>query len=161
MNNNYNVNNTITELQQSCTRKSVSEYAEIETMKSMLNDENYIVNIYNSRKPEQVGEYNPSTNIRSHLAIIFSKAASISYNEALNIINSYEFTNNDASAFVNLSKEFINTYLMVGRPLNMGGRDRSNITLIQKQVPMNRNEEQSPLFISAKVMNPLTPPRWL
>ena len=36
---------------------------------------------------------------------------------------------------INISKQFIHTYLETGRKLPLGGREKSNISLVNKTIP--------------------------
>lgn len=103
---------------------------EIAVMKAMLNDQSYEVTIYDSNGPK--GTFNPSKSIRKTLGNIMAGASGMSTKEARMLLEQYEFKTSDAKTFVELSKEFINTYLQTGRKLPLGGRERSNVSLVQR-----------------------------
>ena len=50
-------------------------------------------------------------------------------------MDNYEFKNADAKTAVNLSKQFIYTYLETGRKLPLGGREKINASLTGKVIP--------------------------
>ena len=87
------------------------------------------------------------------------------------LVNAYEFTRVDAAAMVNMSKEFVNTYLQTGRKLPLGGRKNSDIELMWKNIEDRTTEipiksetgERLNTFIPAhggiKAINPC--PEWL
>ena len=72
---------------------------------------------------------------RSMFSTVISNATHMSKTETDGLMDNYEFKNQEANAMIGLSKEFINTYLNTGRKLPLGGREKSNASLIKKVVP--------------------------
>lgn len=159
---------TIKEIKDNCAQRSVSKKDEITVMKAILNDPEYSVDVY--EKSGKVGEYNPSQDLRKMLTNVVSSTTRISSKEAAELVNQYEFTKSDASTMINVSKEFINSYLPTGRKLSLGGREMSNIHLLWKEiperttgVPSKDNKDRKSTFIPAhggiKTSNPC--PSWI
>lgn len=113
--------------------KTKSKKDEVKVMRSILNDKNYEVSVYGPNGIE--GIYNPSLSTRKAISSILQNAVHISKQESDLIMNSYEFNNLEASEFVNLGKEFINTYLDTGRKVCLGGRERSDISFYKRTIP--------------------------
>ena len=107
---------------------------EMRVAEAMLNDPNYVVGEYNTTG--KIGEYSPYNESRKLMTSILVNASKMNKNEAINIADKYKFTNKEASIFVGLSKEFINTYLHTGRNLQLGGRKDNNTTLRLDNVPL-------------------------
>ena len=114
------------------TRKSASAQDEVRVMKAMLNDKDYRVEEY--KGTGKVSEFCPSEKIRSFSSSVISNAVDMSISEANAIMEDYEYSNKEAELLIDVSKEFINTYLDTGRKLGLGGRVDSNISLTQKVV---------------------------
>ena len=113
-------------------RKSASHKDEVRVMQAMLNDTSYEVDIYGKDGVE--GTYNPAKDFRNMCSNIISKSAKISLTEASNLVDKYEVTKSDASSMVNISKEFVNTYIHSGRKLPLGSRERSDVAIGLKNV---------------------------
>ena len=128
-----NATKVIKEIADNVTQKSSSKKDEIAVMKAMINDPNFSVDIYNDSG--KCGEYYPSREIRKMLTNVVSSTTKIPSKEASELVNNYEFSKSDAIAMINLSKEFINTYLYnTGRKLSLGGRITSDIELVWRNV---------------------------
>lgn len=155
-----NIKNTIDQV--SSSRKD-----EVTVMRAMLNDPNFTVGIYN--KNGKVGDYCPSKSFRKMISGIISSTVKISQSEANTLIDNYEFTKSDATTMVELSKEFINTYVQTGRKLPLGGREKFNVSLEMKKinervasVPSksgNRINSHIPEHYGIKATNPC--PQWV
>ena len=127
---------TVTELLNIIKQASTctaSKKDETRVMKAMLNDTSYSVDVYAGTG--KIGEFNPSKEMRSMCTSILSSAASIPLAEANSLMEKYTFKKSEATSMVNISKEFVNTYIHSGRKLNLGGREKSNISLSLKEVP--------------------------
>ena len=130
-----NVNELIKEIRTNVekTRKSASSQDEVKVMRAMLNDKEYKVSEY--RGTGKVSEFCPSEKIRDFSASVISNAVDMSQSEANAIMENYEYSNKESQLLIDVSKEFINTYLDTGRKISLGGRADSNISLIQKEIP--------------------------
>lgn len=150
-------------------QKSASRKDEVAIMKAMLNDPSYEVGIYT--KDGQVGTYSPFEDSRKMLSRVIGTTTKISQQEAEELAENYEMTRADADTMVNISKEFVNTYLQTGRKLPLGGRKTINASLILKHVeekdkvvPSSNSEDEKkttrvPEHDAVKTICPC--PRWL
>lgn len=127
-----NVRNLLSEIKEGLKQQNSSQKDEVTVMKAMLNDRDYKVNMY--AKEGIVGEFCPAQEAREMISSVISGAAKIANAEAAQLANEYEFTKNDAQNMVNISKEYVNTYLQTGRKLPLGGRETSNVSLSLKEV---------------------------
>jgi hypothetical protein len=101
---------------------------EVKVMKAMLNDTSYEVDIYD--KTGVKATYNPAKEVRSTISGIISNTTKIPKAEAEGYMEGYEFKSSEAQTFVNVSKEFVNTYLDTDRKLPFGTREKSDISII-------------------------------
>lgn len=120
----------VKEINETRTQTSASNKDELKVMQAMLNDPDFVVDVYG--KSGVIGQYCPYDDAHNMAANIIKGAAKISTKEAEHLAESYEFTKSDANTFINISKEFINTYVETGRKLPLGGREKSNIALSKK-----------------------------
>lgn len=158
----------IAEVTDGVNQRSASRKDEITVMRAMMNDTNFSVDVYD--KEGKVGEYFPSKEVRKVVSNVVAATTKLPIKEATDLVNSYEFTKADAQAMVNLSKEFVNTYLHTGRKLPLGGRINSNIELMWKDVaertagiPSKDGRARTETFVPAhggiKASNPC--PSWV
>lgn len=140
------VNEVLNDIRSSRKQVSASQKDEVRVMKAMLNDQSYEVGVY--AKEGKVSTYSPAKDFRSMQAGIISQVAKISKLESEELVSGYEATTSDASTMVNISKEFTNTYLLTGRKLPLGGREKSNWQLVAKEV-----EEKEKTY-QRKISNP-------
>ncbi len=155
------VKDLIQEISGGLSQKSASRKDEIRVMGAMLSDPTYTVSIYGKNGPE--GEYCPCEDFRGMCSSVISTVARVSTAEAQAMMDDYQVKKSEAGSMVNMSKEFINTYLATGRKINLGGRVDSDISLKQKDVPATTrtypqkvgvNEDGSPRYAK----NPTTIP---
>ena len=159
----------IKDVKSNVTQCSSSKKDEITVMQALMNDTNFSVDVYS--KGGKVDEYYPSRELRKVVTNVVASTTHIPVKEATELVNAYEFTRVDAAAMVNMSKEFVNTYLQTGRKLPLGGRKNSDIELIWKNIEDRTTEipiksetgERLNTFIPAhggiKAINPC--PEWL
>lgn len=124
------VKDLIKEINDTRTQTSSSSKDEVRVMKAMLNDPNFVVDVYGRSGVE--GQYCPYQEARSMVSNIIRDATKISAKEAANLAEHYKFGKQEAGAMVGISKEFINTYIETGRKLPLGGREKSNISIAKK-----------------------------
>lgn len=126
------VNDLVKEIKEGLKQTSSSQKDEVRVMQAMLNDTSYEVGVY--AKDGEVDKYNPAKDYRAMCANVVASAAKITKAEAAKKMEEYEVTKADASSMVNVSKEFVNTYLDTGRKLAFGGRENSNYALAIKEI---------------------------
>lgn len=108
--------------------RTSSQRDEVRVMKEMLNDREYKVGIYSVKGKE--GELCPSEEARSMVSSVLSSAAKISEPEAEKLAEEHEFNKKESANLVNVSKEFVNTYLQSGRKLPLGARETTSTALV-------------------------------
>lgn len=135
-----NTTDLVNEIKSNIKQVSSSQKDEVNVMRMMLNDTSYEVGIYS--KDGKVGTYNPALDFRSMQSNIISSVAKISKEESSQLVENYEVTKSDASTMVDISKEFVNTYLSTGRKLPFGGREDSNYALSVREIPSTEKTYQ-------------------
>ena len=130
----------LSEIQEKHTQVSSSQKDEISIMQAMLNDTSYAVGVYSTKG--KIDTYCPAADFKAMQTNIVSSTTKISKDEARSLVADYQATKSDAAAMVNISKEFVNTYLESGRKLTLGGRADSNYALSAKNVPETKKMYQ-------------------
>lgn len=126
------VRELVAEIKQNLSQTSSSQKDEARVMRAMLNDREYEVGLYTKEGKE--GTYCPAKDIRGMISSVLSSAAKVPQAEAEKLIEAYEFKKSDAVTMVDVSKEFVNTFLQSGRKLPLGGREKSNVSLSLKPI---------------------------
>lgn len=126
------VKGLIDEISTGLSQVSSSRKDEIRIMQAMLSDTDYAVSVYGKDGIES--EYNPAADFRSMCASIISNAAKVPVAEANQLMDNYSVRKSEAASMVNISKEFVSTYLQTGRKLPLGPREKSDISLSLKKV---------------------------
>lgn len=127
------VDELVNEIKTNLTQTSSSNRDEERVMRAMLNDREYKVGVYT--KEGMVGEYCPAEDVRSMLTTVIANTVKISQEEAKSLADNHEFKKSESQTMVNLSKEFVNSYLQTGRKLPLGGREKSDVSLSRKEIP--------------------------
>lgn len=127
------VKELLKEISTSVQQKIASNKDEVKVMQAMLNDKEYSVGVYSNEG--KVGEYCPSEDARKMVASVISSAAKISKEEAASLAENHEFSKAEAETFVNVSKQYVMTYLETGRKLPLGKREDMNAALFREVEP--------------------------
>lgn len=134
------VNELLADIQENHKQVSSSQKDEVRIMQAMMNDTSYEVGVYN--KSGKIADYNPAKDFREMQKNIIASVTKIGKDEAAKLVEGYEATKSDATTMVNISKEFVNTYLSSGRKLPLGGREKANFSLSEKIVPTTEKTYQ-------------------
>lgn len=127
-----NVQELVKEIRDNLSQTSSSAKDEIRVMQAMLNDTEYEVGVYGNTGLKET--YNPAKDYKSMLTNIIASTTKISKEEAATLANSHEATKSEAATMVNISKEFVNTYIHTKRKLPFGGRENYSIAMSGKDV---------------------------
>ena len=149
-----NARTVIAEVTDNVTQHSSSKKDEIIVMKAIMNDPDFSVGVYD--KSGKVGDYCPAKDMRKMATNIVAETTKIPVKEAKELVDMYEFTKADAACMINISKEFINTYLHTGRKLPLGGRINSDVELMWKEIedrttgiPIKGSDKRTDTFVPA------------
>lgn len=128
----------IKDIRENLSQASSSQKDEIRVMEAMLNDKEYKVGEYT--KDGKVGEYCPYEDSRKMISSVISKTTKIPATEAKQLSDEFMFGKSESTSMVNISKEFVNTYVGTGRKLPLGGRENMNASISVKHVPETKKQ---------------------
>lgn len=97
-------------------QKSASRVDEIRVMRTMLNDPDFTVSVYD-RNRGLIGKRCPREEAVKFVAGITSNITGLDIKSATECANKYEFTKKDAMFFIDTNRDFNSTYLSTGRKL--------------------------------------------
>lgn len=132
MSENVTVKGLLNEISENLSQKSSSRKDEIRVMQAMLSDPTYEVNVYGKDGVEST--YCPAKDFRGMCASVMSNVAKIPASEAEQLMEGYDVRKNEAEKMINVSKEFVNTFLKTGRKLPLGAREASDVSLSLKKI---------------------------
>ncbi len=118
-----NTDKTLQDIINNTTQIAVNRIDEVTVMQSMLNDSDFKIALYNSKKG-YYGSRCPREEALSISIDILSGATGMSSKEARALVEGYEYTKRDAQKFINIGKDFVSTYLQSGRKLNVISEER-------------------------------------
>ena len=121
----------IKDVQDNLTNASASHKDEVRIMQAFLNDTSYEVGVYD--KTGKVGTVAPAKEFRSVISNAIVATTKISKEEADSLVAGYEAKKSDAESMLTVSKSS-NTYLQTNRKIGLGGREKSNVSLIKKEI---------------------------
>ena len=125
------VKDVLTDIKINLRQVSSSAKDEVRVMQSMLNDTSYEVQVYSKDGVQET--YNPAKDFRKMTSNIVAATTKVSKEEAEKLVDGYEVSKSDAATMVNVSKEYVNTYLQTGRKLPFGGRELHSFALSMKE----------------------------
>lgn len=97
-------------------QKSASRVDEIRVMRTMLNDPNFSVSIYDRNKG-LIGQRCPREEAVKFVSGITSTITGLDSNSTTELVNNYEFSKKDAIFLIENGRDFNQTYLSTGRKL--------------------------------------------
>lgn len=127
-----NAKQTISNIASNLSQRSASRKDEITVMRAIINDPSYTVADF--KKDGTIEAYYPGQSFRKTVSNIVADITHMPKKEATELVDNYEFSRADAESLVDLSKEFVQSYLQTGRKLPLGGRITSNIELMWKKI---------------------------
>ena len=113
------VSEIISEIKEaSAHQKSQSLVDEIRLMRAELNDPTFKVSIFDKKKG-CVGERCPREEAVKFIGNIASELTGLDKKASLELANNYQFSKKDAIFFLNMNRDFTQSYLKAGRKLNL------------------------------------------
>ena len=97
-------------------QKSSSKVDEIRVMRTMLNDPNFSISIYDKNKG-YVGKRCPREEAVKFVTGVSAAITGLDTRSASELANTYEFTKKDAIFLIENGRDFTQTYLSTGRKL--------------------------------------------
>lgn len=112
---------------------TASQKDEVSVMRSMLNDKNHNIDLYDNESCNRL--FCVSIETKDMVSKIISTQCDIPFDQAKRMVDDYEFDNEDAQTMIDISKQFVSTYLTTGRKLAFDSTRNTEIALSEKHVP--------------------------
>jgi hypothetical protein len=111
--------------------QSISDQVRVQQM--LLNDPNYEVSIYDKSKG-RIGSRNVHDEAIRFIADTTAAITGLDKQSARECAKSYKFTKKDANFFLNMTHDFMQTYLDTGRKLNIIQTEDSEASIFYRQI---------------------------
>ena len=120
-------------------QKSASKVDEVRVMRSMLNDPNFKVSIYD-RNSGLIGTRCPREEAIKFLSNVTSNITGLEKKTVSAMCNEYEFTKKDAMFMLDMSKDFNQVYLSSGRKLPIVQGSDSEGAVYYRPIPIKEKK---------------------
>lgn len=131
---NSELDSMINEIKHNAKQISINKVDEVKVMKSMLNDKNFKIAIYDN-KEGYIGDKCPAEEATQFVAGIIQNATGLDSKDSKHLAEGYEFTKKDAVFMVNNAKDFMEVYLKTGRKINIIQNGATECSIYAKDIP--------------------------
>ena len=129
-----NMNELIDQIKQvTMKQKSQSISDQLRVQQMLLNDPDYEVSVYDKNKG-RIGSRNVHTEAVNFVAEVTSSITGVEKKEAQDLASKYRFTKKDANFFLNMNRDFMQTYLQTGRKINIVQTEDSEASIFYRPV---------------------------
>jgi hypothetical protein len=123
----------VSDIKKSTKQISINKVDEVRVMKSMLNDRDFSLSIYD-KNLGYIGQKCPHDEAVNFIKNIISGATGLDRKNSLHLAENYVFTKSDASYMVDNAKDFIQVYMETGRKLNVMQTAATEACIYTKEV---------------------------
>lgn len=128
---------------------SINKADEIRVMTTMLNDPEFSVGVYD-KKIGYIGQRCPHDEAVKFVGDVIQRATGLEKKDAVHLASGLEFTKKDSNFLINNMKDFLSTYMSVGRKMNIMQTENTeanifyrNIDSSTKNIPNKDNPKES------------------
>lgn len=125
----------ISEIKKNTTQISQNKVDEVRVMKSMLNDKDFTIGVYD-RTAGYIGQRSPHQEAVKFVKNVVSGATGLDQKDSLILAENYEFTKKDANFLLENMRDFLFVYTSTGRKINVMQSAETEASLYTKEVPV-------------------------
>ena len=123
----------VNEIKKSTSQVAINKVDEVRVMKSMLNDPDYSIGVYD-KTVGYVGQKCPHDEAVKFVKNIISGTTGLDSKDSLHLAENYEFTNRDANYLIGNMRDFLYVYTKTGRKINVMQTADAEASLFVKEV---------------------------
>ena len=127
----------ITDIRRNTNQIAINKVDEVRVMKSMLNDPEYSVGVYD-KTLGYVGQRSPHQEAVKFVKNIISNATGLDSKDSLHLAENYEFTNKDANFLLSNMRDFLYIYTNTGRKINVIQSANTEASLYTKEISASK-----------------------
>lgn len=124
----------ISEIKTSAKQISINKIDEVKVMKSMLNDKDFKIAVYDKNEG-YIGDRCPAEEAKGFISNIIQAATGLDAKDSKHLADEYEFTKKDAVYLVNNAKDFMEVYMRTGRKLNIIQNGEGEASIYAREIP--------------------------
>ena len=124
----------ISEIKKSAKQISINKIDEVRVMKSMINDKDFKISIYDKNEGF-IGEKCPAEEATAFVASIIQSTTGLDSKDSKHLADNYEFTKKDATFLVGNAKDFMEVYMRTGRKLNIIQNGAGEASIYARDIP--------------------------
>ena len=124
----------VNEIKKSTSQVAINKVDEVRVMKSMLNDPDYSIGVYD-KTVGYVGQKCPHDEAVKFVKNIISGTTGLDSKDSLHLAENYEFTNRDANYLIGNMRDFLYVYTSTGRKINIIQNDKTEANLYARNIP--------------------------
>lgn len=124
----------VQEIKESTNQISINKADEVRVMRSMLNDPEFSISIYD-KNLGYIGQRCPHDEAVTFTKNIISGATGLDSKDSKLLASNYEFTKRDATFLLNNMRDFISVYTDTGRKINILQTETAEANLFTRQIP--------------------------
>lgn len=124
----------IDEIKTSAKQISINRIDEVRVMKSMLNDKDFKISIYD-KSEGLIGEKCPAEEARVFISNVIQTATGLDTKDSKHLADSYEFTKKDAVYMVGMAKDYLEVYMRTGRKMNIIQNAAGEASIYAREIP--------------------------
>lgn len=129
----------ISEIKKSTTQIAINKVDEVRVMKSMLNDKNFSIGVYD-KNIGYIGQKCPHDDAVKFVKNIVAGATGLDNKDAQVLADNYQFTNKDANFLLNNMRDFLYVYTDTGRKINVMQSADSEASLFIREVESSKKQ---------------------
>lgn len=123
----------ISEIKKTATQKAINKVDEVRVMKSMLNDPDFTIGVYD-KTIGYVGQKSPHKEAVSFVKDIITGTTHLDNKDSQILAENYKFTNRNANFLLDNMRDFLYVYTGTGRKINVIQSAQSETCLFAKDV---------------------------
>ena len=123
----------VSEIKNQVKTRSINRVDEVLVMRSMLNDKNFTLGIYDKNQG-YIGQRCPHNEAVGFVKNIISGATGLDRKDSAVLAENYEFTKKDSNFLLTNMRDFLSVYTSTGRKINIMQNANTEACLFTKQV---------------------------
>ena len=127
----------VNEIKKSTSQVAINKVDEVRVMKSMLNDPDYSIGVYD-KTAGYVGQKCPHDEAVKFVKNIVSGTTGLDSKDSLHLAENYEFTNRDANYLIGNMRDFLYVYTSTGRKINIMQSAATEAAIFTKEIPASK-----------------------
>ena len=127
----------VNEIKKSTSQVAINKVDEVRVMKSMLNDPDYSIGVYD-KTVWYVGQKCPHDEAVKFVKNIISGTTGLDSKDSLHLAENYEFTNRDANYLIGNMRDFLYVYTSTGRKINIMQSAATEAAIFTKEIPASK-----------------------